>query len=98
MGNKTLGSPVRVDRKERTKEGRMKARTHTRGTSNLKRDIFAVITFVATGFLFYLIQAHGPAQFGSEKVSDAVEQLSVHEALTETPVANGLKEGGSRDS
>ncbi|MGD2120639.1 MAG: hypothetical protein PVJ76_02795 [Gemmatimonadota bacterium] len=76
----------------------MLAPTARRGESSLKKDIFAVITFVATGFLFYLIQTHDPAEHQSEKVSDAVEQLSAQETGMESPAGLSLKEGEGRDS
>jgi hypothetical protein len=69
-----------------------------RGYSSLKKDVFAVITFVATGFLFYLIQAHDPTGPGVEKVSGAAEPVSVEESVPDTPVVIRLEEGGSRDS
>jgi hypothetical protein len=76
----------------------MLAPNRRRKGSSLKRDIFAVMTFVATGFLFYLIQAHDPTQNASEKVSGVTEQVSIEGTVTETPVGIRLKEGGSRDS
>jgi hypothetical protein len=74
----------------------MLAPNRRRRDSNLKRDIFAVVTFVATGFLFYLIQIHNPQESGSEAVTDVVEEAYVQESIVETPIT--LKERGSRDS
>ncbi len=76
----------------------MLAPNRKRRGSNLKRDIFAVITFVATGFLFYLIQTQNPREPGSQEVPGIVEKVSVQDPIVETPVGIAIKDGGSRDS
>jgi len=74
----------------------MLASDHRRRDSSLKRDIFAVLTFVATGFLFYLVQTHDPMSHAAEKADEVVEQLS--DPLLEAPGGASLKEEGTRDS
>ena len=74
----------------------MLASEYRRRDLSLKRDIFAVLTFVATAFLFYLVQTHDPMGSKSARADEVVEQVA--DPLNETPVGASLKEGGTRDS
>jgi len=70
------------------------------GNSSLKRDILAVITFVATGFLFYLIQTRDPMEKapGHPELPGVVENVSERGPLAETPIGVTPRKGGSLDS
>jgi hypothetical protein len=76
----------------------MLASNHRRGDSSLKRDICAILTFVATGFLFYLVQTHDPMGDGPGRPEEVEVVEQVSDALTRTPVGASQKEGGIRDS
>jgi hypothetical protein len=67
---------------------------------NVKKDILAAITFLATGLLFYVIQADGKADehFSSAVGCDAAETVFVGQTAPEKEVPVILDSGVTRDS
>ena len=66
----------------------------------MKKDILAIITFVTTGVLFYLIQVGGPPG-KTVSVNDeigVVEEVYIDSSDAEEPKALLKKDEGVRDS
>jgi hypothetical protein len=59
--------------------GRISLRIGRRDT-RVKKDILAIITFVATGFLFYLVHLEGPAE---KALSNGAELGAVERVVEE---------------
>ncbi|MBT8396716.1 MAG: hypothetical protein HKO65_08840 [Gemmatimonadetes bacterium] len=62
----------------------------------MKKDIWAIITFVATAVLFYLIQLAGPTGQTASARDDfgATEAVHIDSSDAETPI--GLREQAAR--
>jgi len=66
----------------------------------VKKDILAIITFVATGFLFYLVHLEGPAEkaFSPGEDLEAVERVVEEDGRVYAPDDPFSKGPETRDS
>ncbi len=66
----------------------------------MKKDILAIITFVTTGLLFYLIQVEGPVgqSLTSHDGDGIAEEILQDGCDAKAPSGLVIKEGRTRDS